>query len=328
MPVVADTSNELAHADRSDFSVVVAVLTFKRQQMLGELLERFADMLQPEDMRVTFVVVDNDAERSSREIVEAHGSSFKSLRYICEPHRGIPVARNRALDEALAINADVLCFIDDDECPNIDWLVNLVRCWRETDAGMVGGPVEIADAPESAGAWQRFLNASLSARMRRKNRRSCIGFGRTGRCTILTNNWLCDLGWQRRTGIRFDENLLVSGGSDTAFFRDAKAAGVKAAWCSQAKVRETMSPDRLSLSYQFARGKAQSMTNFRIKNETISPLIVANAIATATARFFLGLFLLVVPVYGIASPVIAVRSIGWSVGRLLVLTGRQSFLYR
>jgi GT2 family glycosyltransferase len=296
--------------------------------MLSELLSRLAKILHPEDARVTFFVVDNDAKQSSREVVAAQHSLFDSLRYICEPRRGIPVARNRAMDEALSINADVLCFIDDDECPDIDWLVHLVRCWRETDAGMVGGPVEISDAPKSAGAWQRFLNASLSARMLRKNRRSSIEFGRTGRCTILTNNWLCDLGWQRRAGVRFDEKLLVSGGSDTAFFRDARAAGVKAVWCSQAMVRETMTPDRLSLSYQFARGKAQSITNFRIKNDALSPLVVANAIGTAVVRFVLGLFLLAVPVYGIASPVVAVRSIGWSVGRVLVLTGRQSVLYR
>jgi hypothetical protein len=131
-----------------------------------------------------------------------------------------------------------------------------------------------------------------------------------------------------RTGVRFNENLLITGGSDTEFFRNARANACVTAWCPQAVVFETMGPERLSLANQFKRGAYQSMTNFRIKTPQVRPAIILPTMLVAALRALLGVLLLIVPVFGKASPVMAVRSVGWAVGRMMVIFGRSSQLYK
>ncbi|WP_293287344.1 glycosyltransferase [Oricola sp.] len=306
----------------------MAVLTHRRPKGLDRLLSSFDTLTRPDCGRLAILVVDNDLNESARDVSLARRTGFAKIHYVCEPRRGIPVARNRALDEAQAMGADVLCFIDDDEYPDSQWLTNLVDCWKKTEAHLIGGPVEVTPLSDRAGTWARFVNASLVGRMRRKNRRTA----RAAECgrpfTVVTNNWLCDLGWQRRNGVRFDEKLLFSGGSDTAFHRDVKAAGGRIAWCPTARVHETMAPCRLSFPYQFRRAAAQSITNFRIKNRKVSSTVVLRTVTIASVRVVLGVMLVLVPVFGIASPVVAIRSLGWSTGRIQALLGRESELYK
>ncbi|MEW9808766.1 glycosyltransferase family 2 protein [Mesorhizobium sp. ZMM04-5] len=312
----------------TEFSIVVAVLTYKRNDLLQNLLASYAEMEIPSGIRSVLIVVDNDSAASAQPIVEAQRSSLGEVQYVVESRRGIPVARNRALDEALALGADAVCFIDDDEYPARNWLKELISCWKSTGAHLIGGPVNVASPPDNANAWHRAINASLAARMRRKNRTTAHRASTGGRYTVVTNNWLCDVRWLRRTGIRFDETMQISGGSDTAFFRSARAAGATPAWCPNAVVWEKLSLDRLSLSYQFIRGAAQSNTHFILKNPKLFvPSLPLNILYFAL-RFLLGLVLLVIPVYGLASPVMAVRSMGWSVGRIQALLGFRSSLYK
>lgn len=309
-------------------SIAVAVLTYKRTDLLEKFLSEFAVMERPDNSQVSLIVIDNDAEGSAEALVSGWRDRIGDVHYCIETRRGIPVARNRALDEALRLGADALCFIDDDEYPDTDWLVHLVGRWRETGAHLIGGPVEVAEAPESASAWQRFVNASLAARMKRKNRTTAARALTGGRYTVVTNNWLCDLDWQRRSGVSFDETMLDTGGSDTAFFHDARAAGAGTDWSPLAVVFETMMPERLSLYYQFVRGASQSNNHFRMKRKTITLPLVIGTFFIAVLRFVLAAILMVVPIFGVASPVIATRSLGWSVGRVRALLGDRSTLYR
>ena len=309
-------------------SIAVAVLTYKRADLFDKFLQAFAAMKRPAKSRVSLIVIDNDAAGSAEALVEARRKAVGEVHYFVETRRGIPVARNRALDEALRLQAEALCFIDDDEYPAGDWLVHLVERWRTTGSQLIGGPVEVASPPPSATAWQRFINRSLAARMKRKNRTTAQRAESNGRYTVVTNNWLCDLAWQRQTGVRFDENMLDTGGSDTAFFHAARAAGAVTDWCPQAVVHETMMPDRLSLAYQFFRGASQSTNHFRMKRRKITVPLAVGTVCIATLRFLIAAALMVVPIFGVASPVIASRSLGWSFGRVKALLGDRSRLYR
>jgi hypothetical protein len=228
----------------------------------------------------------------------------------------------------LAQRADALCFIDDDEYPDRQWIVNLVNCWKTSGAQLIGGPVVVGPPPEGATAWQKMINASLASRQERKNRGVIKAVAEGTRYTIVTNNWLCDLKWLARTGIRFNEGLLMTGGSDTEFFRNARANSCVTAWCPQAVVFETMGPARLSLTYQFKRGAYQSMTNFQIKTPQVRPAMIVPTMLVAALRAVLGLLLFVFPVFGMASPVMAARSVGWAVGRTMVVFGKSSQLYK
>jgi GT2 family glycosyltransferase len=307
--------------------IVVSVVTYRRAATLDRLLVEFARLVSPQAARVTILVIDNDKDGSARAVVDSHKTTLGDLRYVNEMRRGIPVARNRAIDEAVAWRADALCFIDDDEFPDPEWLHHLVACWCSTAAHLVGGPVWVESAPPGIGAWRCFLTQSLAGRAIRKYRATARAATKGGRFTVVTNNWLCDLRWFVQNGIRFDEHLLLSGGSDTMFHRQAKSAGCATAWCPQAIVYETMAPERLTLGYQFHRAASQSINHFRMKNSRISASVASIAMLNVVVRSVLGVLLLVFPIYGRASLVIAVRSLGWSYGRLTALHGARSKLY-
>lgn len=135
------------------------------------------------------------------------------------------------------------------------------------------------------------------------------------------------MNWLQQTDVRFNERLLVTGGSDTAFYRAAINEGCKTAWCPDAVVYESIEPNRLSLRYQFWRGQSQSITHFHLKNQPFTPLFAAATTLNAIMRFLLGCLLFVLPVFGVASLVMSVRSMGWAVGRIKGLFGFRSKLY-
>jgi len=308
-------------------SIVVAALTYKRPGGLAVLLEGCARMERPEGCRVTVIIVDNDGKGSARDVVESFRSRLGDVRYVLEPRRGIPVGRNRAVTEALNLGADALCFIDDDEFPHSEWLARLVGCWRRTGADLIGGPVRVAPPPAGSTRWQRWIQRSLSSWARRKNRKTARVAAAGRRFAIYTNNWLCDLAWLRRSGVRFDEQLVVSGGSDSIFHRDAAAAGCTSAWCSEAMVYETIERERLSLRYQYHRAVSQSINHFRMRAPRVTPRIMLVTTAAAVLKGAVSLAIVCVPVFGRASPMVAVRGFGWSIGRLKGLFGRESRLY-
>jgi hypothetical protein len=322
MPPTSDGSTDRAPPH---VRIAVAALTYRRPELLRQLLAGLAALNRPAGADLLFVLVDNDPAASARAALL--GSGLAGLHYVHEPRRGIPVARNRALDEARTLGADLLCFIDDDEVPDADWLERLLEAWRRTGAQLIGGPVEVLPAPEGASAWQRFVNASLAGRMRQKNRRTAAAAEAGRRFTVVTNNWLGDLGYFADKGVAFDETLLVTGGSDTMFHAHARRAGASTAWAADAVVRETMPLDRLTLRYQLKRGAMQSMQNFRLSSPRLTARAVAEAALMAPLRLLTGVLLLVIPIYGIASPVIAVRSIGWALGRVAAIFGQKSKLY-
>jgi hypothetical protein len=143
----------------------------------------------------------------------------------------------------------------------------------------------------------------------------------------VTNNWLCDLRWLAASRLRFDERLLLTGGSDTAFCRAATTAGCRRSWAADAMVHETIPPGRLTLRYQLWRGASQSITHFRMKHDSISFGVAVATAAMSVVRAVLGLLLLVIPVFGLGSLAIGVRSLGWAVGRIQALCGAESTLY-
>ena len=92
---------DMAH-DGDRLVVVVAVLTFRRPDLLANFLEAYAAIDLPDDCDVTLLVVDNEASGSGRMTFDLYRDRIPGARYVVEPRVGIPVARNRALSEALA----------------------------------------------------------------------------------------------------------------------------------------------------------------------------------------------------------------------------------
>jgi glycosyltransferase involved in cell wall biosynthesis len=225
--------------------VAVCIASYRRPQGLHALLgaleaQRFAGA-RPD---IVLVVCDNDAAESARDVCEdARGWLSLPLRYVLEPRKGIPFARNASVREAG--DADWLAFIDDDEVPDPHWLDTLLRVQRETGADVVTGPVH-ARLDGEPPAW--VLEGEFFARESHP----------TGTlvATACTNNALLrarSLAGEREL---FDTRFRFGVGEDTLLFSRLAERGARIVWAEEAAVHERVPAERVRVRWLVRRGFA------------------------------------------------------------------------
>lgn len=303
--------------------VYVAVLSYKRPDAVPGLLEGLASLRVPDGWETHFLIVDNDAEESARAPVEAAMAGFGGrLSYVVEPEPGIPAARNRALREGLDAGAELLCFIDDDERPDPDWLAELIEHRRRTGALLIGGPLRRSLPAQGGTLFQRLFGRSLIARRRIAELRAARRAAAGKPVPVYTSNWMCDLSLVRDRGLWFDGGMIQSGGSDAAFYLAAREQGAATSWCASAIVSEPISLERMTIGYQFGRSRAQGIVSARLHGKT-APSIFAEQAPRALA----GMMLMAVPLIGIASFATGLHLVAAAAGHFAYLRGKQSALY-
>lgn len=317
--------------ERGPNSVAVAICTRNRPEMLRAALRSLA-RLDLADIDCHFIIVENNdvltVEPVVAELANAVGSERVVLRL--EPRPGIPFARNSALDAALAMDVEGLAFIDDDEVVDAQWLVELVGTMKRDGLDLVGGPVRLQPASADATTSERMVWRGLDARLRdieAKSRRLAT-LGQGERITIVTNNWLANLDFVRRAGIRFDETLGLSGGEDTAFYRDLRRAGGKSGWAPEAHVLDTWPRERLTLSYQFRRARDQELAHHHAKYPDRGLAAAIAFLGMALFKTVGGVLRAIQSIFdGGASLVRAARAFGAIAGAADALRGRRSRHY-
>ena len=215
-------------------SLVLGVLTFRRNDLLAAVLPRLADQLRAAQQmghQVRLQVVDNDPDSGARSVVEGLELGVET-RYAHEPRPGLSAARNRLLTEAG--EARLLACIDDDEQPGEGWLASLLQTWRESGAQAVTGPVR-SEPEGEVDPWTE--GTALFARPSHPT-----GSERPG---LATNNLLLDLDFVREHGLRFDDRFGLTGGEDSRFGQALRTAGGRIVWCDEAEVSETVPAARL-----------------------------------------------------------------------------------
>lgn len=249
----------MQHLDRP---ITVAVLTFRREVLLGSLLTALTQQLKATEpapgSRV--LVVDNDPNRSAEQIAQGTGAV-----YAPEPTPGIAAARQRALDETPT--SHLLAFIDDDELPHLDWLTRLVQTWLDygRPAGVAGRVIPRYEAPPSewikAGGF--FVRRSLPT----GTRVDAAGAG----------NLLLDMAQVNALELSFDVNLGMRGGEDTLFTRQLTHRGGAIVWCEEAQAEDLVPADRANrrwvLRRGFSHGVSHSMVAVRLAAPGLASLV-------------------------------------------------------
>jgi glycosyltransferase involved in cell wall biosynthesis len=241
-------------------NICIGTITRNRPDMLLRLLTSYSRMRIPDGTNIFYIVVENNAEITVADVVE------RALPAACgrdevvveaEPQQGIPFARNRVLEIALERGADFLTFVDDDEQVDPDWLVNLVKVAQEGRYDLVGGPVLIREMPSGAKGLARALWKGMQDRNQHVADKAAYRFGNKGpnSINISTANWLGRLDFFRLTGLRFDEGIGQGSGSDRRLYKDLVAKGGVSGWTISAPVYDTVPLARLTLGYQFRRGR-------------------------------------------------------------------------
>lgn len=313
--------------------IAVGCVTRQRPKMFAWALKSLSRVHAPEGCELVFVFVENDAELSIHQQIDTFKRFAPDAEVLvaAEPRLGIPNARNCVLEMALAAGCDQLAFIDDDEVVERDWLVNLNETMQERNLGLVGGPVIAQKPTEKMAFGHRVVWSGVKKRAKRIQRTAAklARTGLDGKVAVVTNNWLCDLDFLRETGLRFDGSMGVSKGSDSVFFREFKKLGGKSGWAPSAFVHEVTPLSRLTLAYQFQRGRDDTLASFSHRYSRIDTGVILRSALFILSKIILGLVrLLLCLLDGGRSLALAMRAFGAAAGRLDGLLGRKSTHYK
>lgn len=228
-------------AQPSGDHVSVCICTFKRPQLLRRLLDLLDDQQTDGLFTYSVIVADNDSARSAQRLVESFTSGSRvPVKYCFESQQNIALTRNKALQSA---EGNFIAFIDDDEYPAKDWLLNLFKTCAAYGVDGVLGPVKPSfehKAPKWATEGRFFERPTFD--------------------TGYRVNWD-----QARTGnVLFRRKILTAdevpfqpefdtAGEDVDFFRRMMERGCVFIWCNEAIVHEVVPVSRCTRSYLLKR---------------------------------------------------------------------------
>lgn len=263
--MTATSAVEKAATDR----YLISIATYRRLDDLRRLLDSLA--VSTVGRAVDVVVVDNDDEKSARELVLSHALQPA---YDHEPEAGIAAARNRGLRHFTEDHVAVI-FVDDDEWVEPDWFDAITTYAERSTAGVVQGPV-ITVVPEDAPVWIRRGGFY---------QRPVLETGAVLESAATNNTLLKMTAWRAAECPRFDPDFSLTGGSDWDFFWGIRGAGAHIHFCAEAIVSEDVPPSRLSRRWLRRRYMRGGMVSIRVMrkhgNSVVPELIRAAAVLTA-----------------------------------------------
>jgi GT2 family glycosyltransferase len=121
----------------------ICIITFRRTSLLQRCLACVAPGRQTLHPSLYEIVVSDDCpDGSSRAFVEQTGYA----RWIQGPSRGVAANRNNV---AMAARGSWIAFVDDDECPEPNWLENFYLVAKSGNWDVLEGRVDPTDYPDS-----------------------------------------------------------------------------------------------------------------------------------------------------------------------------------
>jgi len=174
----------------------------------------------------SIVIVDNDKAETARQTVESYAQKAKKfINYYIEPEQNISLARNRAVENA---KGDYIAFIDDDEFPTKEWLLNLYRAINYYKSDGILGPV-LPHFEKKPPRW--VLKGGFFDKPTHPTGHVMAWQNtRTGNALIKKELFKKECEW-------FDP-AFGSGGEDRDFFKRKIKEGRVFVWCNEAKVFE------------------------------------------------------------------------------------------
>ncbi|PHR46881.1 glycosyltransferase family 2 protein [Cycloclasticus sp.] len=314
----------------TSLKILIATLTRQRPEMLSDLLTSWMGLDLPPGNEVCFLVVENDDRPNSKKLVQSFLASDGSaqVQYVLETKLGIPFARNRVLEVARSDSMDLLCFIDDDEVVTKNWLIELLREYRRSDAVLIGGPARprrpvfpLKKAPEAIFVALELEDARKERHWANKAKRADYSH-----ITVGTYNWMLDLKATRKLNPRFDEKMKWSGGSDAQFCADIISQGKSISWAPDAIVYETLPAERLTSYYilNTARERYKTYLVRKLRKNSLNAIYIAVLLPLKLAGILIAL---PVSVFKKQIWIKLLRACGWSWAVFDVLFRKPSRLY-
>src|SRR3972149_3600447 len=255
--------------------ISVCICTYKRPGFLKILLEHLQRQQTDGLFSYSIVVVDNDYEQSAKAtVMDVMGGSFKIIDYYCETEKNIACARNKAVQKAVG---DFIAFIDDDEFPVNDWLLNLYKSCDEYNADGVLGPVlphyEVSP-PEWLLKGQFFERPTYDTGTR-------MHWSNTRTGNVLLRRKIFD-------GLEYPfDHDFGAGGEDVRFFKEMQERGCVFIWSNDAKVYEIVPQSRCTKSYLLRRAFLQGNISLRYYKNTMNNKLRARILVKSLTALLL-----------------------------------------
>lgn len=205
------------------------------------------------------IIVDNAPTGAARAVCEKVAPVLPvALHFAEEAERGLSFARNRAVDEALARDADFVAFVDDDDLPESDWLLRLLEKQAETGCDVIYGVWETI-RHDHLPDWLKnvWMFKPKAAAVDQKNIHGVPVLA--GTCNVLVSRDI--LRKLAETGAVFSPEFAAIGGEGMDFFIRARQLGADSAVAEKSIVNRDHEAERLTfrgiLKRNFHNGHVQ-----------------------------------------------------------------------
>ena len=311
-----ESINQIKSESRILCSVCIA--TYKRPQLLKNLLRSLENQLLPKFVDIEIIVVDNDVNKSAEIIVRRfQHTSHIHFFYFSQPVKNISITRNLGVKKS---SGKYILFIDDDEVASSQWVSHLLNTLNFYDADGVFGKVAPEFNPQTP-KWMRhadfFFHPVPATGVKAKIK--------------YTTNCIIKASLLRKMEIPFDPRYGLTGGEDVDLFDRLEEQGASFVYSEEALTWEYLPPTRTRLSYLFLRSLSMGY------GHTLRMLIDAGR-----KKIFLRLFMIIKALcYGSASVIMMIiffpskfHRIKWlmklasNVGRFLNAIGWNYLQYR
>ena len=252
----------------------VVLCTHNNAARLKTTLSSFKGLRQP-DAAWELLIVNNASTDETEEILRIADwrPAEVAVRIILEPKLGLSNARNRGITEA---NGKYIVFIDDDETPHENWLVEYEHAIRTWQPDALGGRIEVLFEQGNRPAWLQDellgflgqLSHGPEAKRLTEHGTPIFGGNFGFRKTVFDTIGRFD-GSLGRKGV---DN---TGGEDTDIYRRIIAAGLVVRWMPDAVIYHRIQAGKLRKSYfldlHFRQGRMEGNRK-RGRRSRIPPL--------------------------------------------------------
>jgi succinoglycan biosynthesis protein ExoM len=275
-----------------DLRVAICVCTHSRSQGLTRLLVAMqdVDLSGYNPLSVELIVIDNDPNPETAAICRRAAPRLPiALHYVEEPKSGITHARNRAVSAAFERKADFVAFIDDDDQPQPDWLIQLLDRQAVTGADLVFGTWVLDSHMPMWARESGIFRSPIKAMHQNKGGRYGLP-GCASTCNVLAGRNILER--VASTGEVFSHDFRYSGGEDKDFFIRAHSLGANLASADMSVIHRNHEPERYTALGLLQRGFKNGCSQVGMAHSHGNRKRVFKLLMTALSKLLISLILL------------------------------------
>jgi glycosyltransferase involved in cell wall biosynthesis len=239
---------------------------------------------------VELIVVDNSPNPETEAICQRAAPRLPiAIHYVTEHRSGITYARNRAVEVALDRGADFVAFIDDDDQPQPDWLIQLLDRQAVTGSDLVFGTWVLDSLMPQWARESGIFRSPVKAKHANKGGRYGLP-GCASTCNALVGRSILER--VATTGPVFSHAFRFSGGEDKDFFIRAGNLGAKLASADMSVIHRNHEPDRYTARGLLKRGFKNGCSQVSMARSHGTANRAVKLLSTAVSKLLMSLFLL------------------------------------